>query len=70
MYIKKGPYLQNPKKNSVNIRWETDLPSSSKVLIYKSYFSHVPYVMPGTERPTASDDPDVFRGEAGTFHSV
>lgn len=31
LFIRKGPYLQNPTEHSMNIMWETSLPAASRV---------------------------------------
>ena len=40
MFIEKGPYLQKPAKNSMIIRWVTDVESTSEVRVYEGYHAH------------------------------
>jgi len=66
MNIIKGPYLQDARKDSIIIRWETDLPAAGEIRIYDALFAHVPT----SPVLIASNDPVLFSGENSTFHSV
>lgn len=65
MYIQKGPYLQDPKPDSIQFRWETDKEASSEVRVYDTYLAHVP-----AEACPIQGEAMVFTGEPGKFHVV
>ena len=65
MYIINGPYLQDPRKNSMQFFWETNEVSTSEVHVYEACHAHVIW----DQRPV-EEKPMIFRGESGTFHRV
>ena len=65
MYIQKGPYLQNPQKDSIVIMWETDVISSSEVRVYDACRPHVP-----TKQYSIIGEPIIYQGETAALHKV
>jgi len=65
MYIQNGPYLQDPKKDSILICWETDAVTTSEVRVYRADHPHVP-----AKRISASNEVGVFHGKNGKLHQV
>jgi len=65
MYIQNGPYLQDAKKDSIVISWETDEIATSEVHVYDTYHPHV--LM---DKPPIYGDAKIYKGETGTLHRV
>lgn len=65
MILKKGPYIQDPKKDSVVIMWETDIASSSKVKVYDTDLPHVP-----GDKKVLYETEKVYKSEDGMMHKV
>jgi len=65
MLIQKGPYLQDVKKQSVIVMWETDVDSEGEVLVYDMYHPHVP-----VEKCPIKGEHLTFPAESGLMHAV
>jgi len=65
MFLQNGPYLQDPKKDSILICWETNEISSSEVSVYETCYAHV-----NIGKSSLCGSPKTFTGNSGTFHQV
>jgi len=65
LYIQNGPYLQEPKKNSMMICWETDREASGEVRVYQADLPHVP-----VSAAPVCGEARVYKGSAGVMHRV
>jgi predicted phosphohydrolase len=69
MKLIKKPYLQLPEPSGMTIMWETDVPSTTKVTVWKAEAPNIPAkVYYSLYVPAGS--PQVFEGDAAKHHKV
>jgi len=67
MNFVKTPYLQLPETDGITVMWETDIKSSSRLLVWEALF---PEVVLNTSLYIPRGKPKVFFGENETMHRV
>jgi len=75
MKFLKGPYLQNPSKGGITIRWQTDEAVCATLMLYDTFLPQVPKDPRRNNLDThwpkrATGSPRIYHTDRGTFHRV